>query len=62
MTDYKSIAESNNFIVLDRYTRQWKVAESYQSENDLEHELIQDLINQGYEYLPGLAEIPTRSG
>ncbi|MDX5933620.1 type I restriction endonuclease subunit R [Acidithiobacillus thiooxidans] len=54
MTDYKTIAESNNFIVLDQYNRDWKVADSYQSEGDLERELIQDLMNQGYEYLPGL--------
>ncbi|MCH4272700.1 HsdR family type I site-specific deoxyribonuclease [Kerstersia gyiorum] len=50
MLDYKAIAESNNFIVLDQYTREWKVAESYQSESDLERELIQDLVNQGYEF------------
>ncbi|APP79807.1 type I restriction endonuclease subunit R [Xanthomonas hortorum] len=50
MNDYKTIAESRNFIVLDRYTREWKVAESYQSESDLERELIQDLVNQGYEF------------
>ena len=54
MTDYKAIAETNNYIVLDKYTRQWEVAESYQSEADLEHELIQDLVNQGYEYVPNL--------
>lgn len=54
MTDYKTIAESNNFIVLDRYQKEWKVAENYQSEGDLERELIQDLVNQGYEYLPAL--------
>lgn len=54
MTDYKPIAESNNFIVLERYTPDWKVAEGYQSEGDLERELIQDLVNQGYEYLPSL--------
>lgn len=54
MTDYKAIAESNNFIVLDKYTREWQVAESYQSEGDLEREFIQDLVNQGYEFLPGL--------
>jgi len=53
MTDYKTIAESNNFIVLDKYNKDWKVAESYQSEDALERELIQDLVNQGYEYLPG---------
>ncbi len=55
MLEYsKAIAESNNFIVLDKYTREWKVAESYQSEGDLEREFIQDLQNQGYEYLPSL--------
>lgn len=55
MVDYtKPIAESNRFIVLDKYTQEWKVAESYQSEGDLERELIQDLVNQGYEYLPAL--------
>ncbi len=54
MSDYKTIAESKNFIVLDQYAPEWKVAESYQSEGDLEREFIQDLQNQGYEYLPGL--------
>lgn len=54
MTHYTPIAESNNFIVLDKYTQNWQVAESYQSEADLERELIQDLVNQGYEYLPAL--------
>jgi type I restriction enzyme R subunit len=50
----KPIIESNNFIVLDKYTKEWELAESYQSEADLERELIQDLVNQGYEYLPEL--------
>jgi len=55
MVDYATpIAESNTFIVLDRYTQEWKAAESYQSEGDLEREFIQDLQNQGYGYLPGL--------
>ena len=54
MTDYKTIAESKSFIVLDKYTKEWQVAESYQSEDDLEREFIQDLENQGYEYLPAL--------
>jgi type I restriction enzyme R subunit len=54
VTEYKTIAESNNFIVLDKYNKEWKVAESYQSEADLERELIQDLVNQGYEFLPAL--------
>jgi type I restriction enzyme R subunit len=54
MSDYKTIAESKNFIVLDKYSKEWSVAESYQSESDLEREFIQDLINQGYEFLPNL--------
>ncbi len=48
------IAESNSFIVLDKYVKEWMVAESYQSECDLEREFIQDLQNQGYEYAQGL--------
>lgn len=54
MTDYKTIAESNNFIVLDKYNKEWQVNECYQSEADLERELVEDLQNQGYEYVPGL--------
>lgn len=54
MTTYTPIAESNNFIVLEKYSKEWKVAEGYQSEDALERELIQDLVNQGYEYLPNL--------
>ena len=54
MTDYKTIVESKNFIVLDQYTKASQVGESYQSEYDLEREFVQDLQNQGYEYLPGL--------
>ena len=54
MTDYKTIAESKHFIVLDRYTREWEAKEGYQSEYDLEREFIQDLQNQGYDYVPDL--------
>lgn len=46
-----TIAESNNFIVLDKYTKAWEASDSYQSESDLERELIQDLRNQGYEFI-----------
>ncbi|GBQ41917.1 DEAD/DEAH box helicase [Komagataeibacter saccharivorans] len=48
------IAETNRFIVLDKYVRAWEAADSYQSETDLECELVQDLQNQGYEYRPDL--------
>jgi len=54
MNDYKTIAESNNYIVLDKYEKEWQVNESYQSEYDLEREFIQDLQNQGYEHAIGL--------
>ncbi len=52
MSQYKTIAESNNFIVLDKYTKYSEVNEAptvYQTEAALEAEFIQDLINQGYE-------------
>ena len=54
MSDYKTIAESNSFIVLDKYVKEWQANESYQSEYDLEREFIQDLQNQGYDYVPEL--------
>lgn len=44
------IIESNNFIVLDKYTNIVETSDSYQTETELEKELIADLINQGYEY------------
>ena len=50
----KPIAESRSFIVLDKYTREWDAADRYQSEHDLERELIRDLVKQGYEFLPDL--------
>ncbi|MDC0865078.1 type I restriction endonuclease, partial [Rickettsiaceae bacterium] len=49
-----TIAESNSFIVLNKYAPNWNECTSYQSEGDLEKELIQDLVNQGYEFLPSL--------
>ena len=58
MIDYNTIAESNNFIVLDKYSKQSKVSESYQSEYDLESEFIRDLVQQGYQYLPSITNPP----
>ncbi len=55
MAQYNTIAESNNFIVLDKYDKYYSVNESpvaYQTEASLEREFIEDLRNQGYEYLP----------
>lgn len=54
MADFKPIAESNNFIVLDKYTKIDSQVSNYQTEADLERELIQDLVNQGYEHLTGV--------
>lgn len=50
----KPIVESNSFIVLEKYDREWTADQGYQYEVDLECELIQDLCNQGYEHLPDL--------
>ena len=41
-------------MVLDRYVASWKVAESYQSEDALERELVSDLQNLGYTFEPEL--------
>jgi len=47
----KPVVESNNFIILDKYTKIEQEITGYQTEADLEKELIQDLQNQGYEYI-----------
>ncbi|MCG7280377.1 type I restriction endonuclease subunit R [Chryseobacterium taklimakanense] len=52
MSQYNTIAETNNFIVLDKYVKISSVHEApavYQTEADLEKEFIKDLIQQGYE-------------
>ncbi|MGP1626743.1 MAG: type I restriction endonuclease subunit R [Aggregatibacter segnis] len=53
MINYSTIAESNNFIVLDQYTKCVEEPRSgYQTEDSLEREFIRDLQGQGYQYLP----------
>lgn len=54
VNNFSTIAEANNFIILDQYSKDWQIADSYQSESDLERELIQDLVNQGYDFQPAL--------
>ena len=57
MSTYKTIAESNNFIVLDKYNKYSELNESpnaYQTEAALEKEFIKDLILQGYENPSGI--------
>lgn len=53
MKQYQTIAETQHFIVLDHYEKASKAGEApagYQTEAQLERELIEDLVNQGYEY------------
>ncbi|MGX2970175.1 type I restriction endonuclease subunit R [Ursidibacter sp. B-7004-1] len=52
-TQTTPITETNHFIVLDKYEK-IEQAGSYQTESDLERELIVDLQNQGYEYRPDI--------
>lgn len=57
MAHYTPIAETDNFIVLDRYEKYadlHEVPAGYQTEHQLEDELVADLQRQGYEYVPGL--------
>lgn len=49
LTQTTPIAQTNHFIVLDKYQKKPQTT-TYQSEADLEKELITDLVNQGYEY------------
>lgn len=48
-----AIVESDNFIILEKYTKLEQPSQ-YQTEADLEKELIADLCQQGYEYLTDL--------
>ena len=52
MPQYNTIAESNNFIVLEKYDKHTvnNAPATYQTEAALEREFIHDLINQGYEH------------
>ncbi|MDA3613244.1 type I restriction endonuclease subunit R [Polluticaenibacter yanchengensis] len=52
MAHYNTIAESNNYIVLDKYDKYSTLNEPppvYQTEAALEQEFIRDLVAQGYE-------------
>lgn len=53
MPQYNTIAESNNFIVLEKYDKYSTVNDApaaYQTEAALEREFIRDLMNLGYEH------------
>ena len=52
MSTYNLIAETNNFIVLDNFTKYYDIYDApagYQTEAALEREFIRDLVNQGYD-------------
>lgn len=52
MKQTNPIAETTNYIILDQYERLPQINGSYQSEAQLEEELISDLQRQGYKYAP----------
>ena len=52
MTQYNIIAESKDYTVLSEYALSEKKSDAYQSEAELEQELIRNLCEQGYDYLP----------
>lgn len=57
MSQYKTIAQLPNYIVLEDYTKYAALSEppaGYQSEAELEQELIKDLVGQGYQYRPDI--------
>ena len=47
MSEYQTIAESSTFIVLNKYTPQWESANTYQTEDALERELIARNVSPG---------------
>lgn len=58
MLQYTTIAELQNFIVLDSFTKSYMMNEplaGYQTEAALERELIDDLKARGYEYVTNIA-------
>ena len=55
--EIKPIVETNNFIVLDKYQKLKVSSDKYQSEAELEKELISDLQAQGYEYRKDITSI-----
>lgn len=58
----KPVLETNNFIVLDEYKKQKTSSDAYQSEAELEKELISDLQAQGYEYRKDITSIEAMMG
>ncbi len=53
----KTIIESEKFIVLNKYEKHVETSTAYQSEHDLEQELIADLQNKGYEFKKDITSV-----
>ena len=51
MSTYNIVASSNESTVVSEYKPEVRHVDSYQSEDDLEKEFIENLEKQGYEYL-----------
>ena len=49
---YNIIAENEDYTIVSDYQTIYRKSEKYQSEAQLEKELIKTLTEQGYEYLP----------
>ena len=52
MAQYNIIAENENYTIVSDYQSAYRTNEKYQTEAQLEQELIKTLTEQGYEYLP----------
>ena len=51
MAQYNIIAENDNYTIVSDYQSAYRTSEKYQTEAQLEQELIKNLTEQGYEYL-----------
>ena len=52
MAQYNIIAENENYTIVSDYQSAYRTSEKYQTEAQLEQELIKNLTEQGYDYLP----------
>ena len=52
MAQYNIIAENEDYTIVSDYEAIYRKSDKYQSEAQLEKELIKTLTEQGYDYLP----------
>ena len=52
MTQYNIIAENEDYTIVSDYLATYRKSDKYQTEAQLEKELIETLTEQGYDYLP----------